>query len=203
MAGIEGGQRPRNKEAAFDAGSAGGGGTGWQEQSDVSVHTQLVARFRSELARAKEGVIDSITEDGGPERRVPAFNTADWFRKTLFRAQDTAARDPSVPAAAHRLYYDLSYAWEAVAYTSLSEEQQRNAQYGAIEYVYVDKRDSVTLSPQGVQVLDAMAEVAGLPDYVPGRTEIPLPLETMLGEGYAASLRPGLRQREAEKGQVK
>ncbi len=34
-----------------------------------------------------------------------------------------------------------------------------------------------------------MAEVAELPDYVPGRTEIPLLLEIMLGEVYAADLR--------------
>ena len=40
-----------------------------------------------------------------------------------------------------------------------------------------------------MKLLDAMAEVAELPEYVPGRTEIPLPLETMLGESYAADLR--------------
>jgi hypothetical protein len=34
-----------------------------------------------------------------------------------------------------------------------------------------------------------MAEVTGLPGYVPGKKEIPLPLETMLGDDWAASLR--------------
>jgi len=34
-----------------------------------------------------------------------------------------------------------------------------------------------------------MAEVAELSDYQSGRTEIPLPLETMLSEVYAADLR--------------
>lgn len=41
----------------------------------------------------------------------------------------------------------------------------------------------------GVRLLDAMADVAELPDYQPGRTEIPLPLETMLSESIASGLR--------------
>ena len=41
----------------------------------------------------------------------------------------------------------------------------------------------------GVRLLDAMAEVAELPDYLPGQREIPLPLETMVGEAYASDLR--------------
>ena len=40
-----------------------------------------------------------------------------------------------------------------------------------------------------MKLLDAMAEVAELPDYLPGRTEIPLPLETLVGEAYASDLR--------------
>ena len=41
----------------------------------------------------------------------------------------------------------------------------------------------------GVRLLDAMAEVAELPDYVSGREEIPLSLETMVGDTYASDLR--------------
>ncbi len=179
------GERERSsREEGADAGRESPGGNGRD-----TLHKQLVARFRSELAKGKEGVIYSIGEEGGTQRQAPAFNTADWFRKKLFRAQSAAARDLSVPAESHKLYYDLSYAWEAVAYTHLSKDQQRDARYGAIEYVILDKRDSVTLSPEGVQLLDAMAEVTGLPGYVPGRTDIPLPLETMVGEPWAESLR--------------
>lgn len=190
------GIRPQQKEATFRAdqpGSIGtrpgGGYTAGEESQPASVHEQLVAGFRSELARAKEGAIFSITEEGGAERKMPAFNTAAWFRRRLFQATNEAIQDDSVSDEEHKFYYDLGYSWEAVAYTQLSEKQQQHVRYGAIEYVLREKRDSVTLPPRGVQLLDAMAEVVELPDYQPGRTEIPLPLETMLGEKYGADLR--------------
>jgi hypothetical protein len=53
---------------------------------------------------------------------------------------------------------------------------------GAVYYI-------LYLIYRSVKLLDAVAEVAELPDYLPGRREIPLSLETMVGESYASGLR--------------
>ena len=42
---------------------------------------------------------------------------------------------------------------------------------------------------KSARLLYTMAEFTELPDYVLGRTEIPLPLEVMVGETFAADLR--------------
>ena len=124
-----------------------------------------------------------------------AFNTAEWLRQQLFDAQ-ADANGASAPQEDADLYYNLSFAWDAVAFSRLSEKGKQTASYGAIEYVIQEQRDSVPLPPKGVQLLDAMAEVAELPGYAPGRAEIPIPLEIMLSESIAT----GLRRNNVKKG---
>ena len=187
--------RGAERETPYREGKAYTSGETPEGNGRETLHRHLVSRFRAELAKARRGTITSIGEEGKGERQVLAFNTAEWLRKQLFDAQ-AAADYASAPQEDADLYYNLSFAWDAVAYDRLSEKGRKTASYGAIEYVIQEKRDSVPLPPKGVNLLDAMAEVADLPDYQPGRTEISLPLETMLSESIAA----GLRRNNVKKG---
>lgn len=117
-----------------------------------------------------------------PER--PYDELVGEMRQIAARAQANYPTEPLSPAAAfgnnlqrlaaaiypdQQRYIDLSVAWDALAYTHYPDASDKDvrdkdwARSQAESHVDLSKQTSLTLPPESVRVLDAMAEAAGLP----------------------------------------
>lgn len=186
MAESSEGFKPQRKEAAFGAGVPGGGtpkivegslvrpagqtqlvpqresgqGSNWfnheMPYAEMVGHLQsLVDRERRKVAQAQAEFPDS------PFTQKDPFNAAEWLGGELQRMSQHEGEH-------QEQYANLWRAWEALAYPHYTGKEMgiptKNLARGDIElYVKTTKQTSLILSPSAINVLDAMAEVAGIP----------------------------------------
>lgn len=89
------------------------------------------------------------------------FNAA-WFLRSEMTSIFNSGLFRGEPKEKQIFFNDLRVAWELVAYGEL--EDYRNEVYGDIRFWGgIGSRSSITLSPLGVTMLDAMAEATDIP----------------------------------------
>jgi hypothetical protein len=133
---------------------------GWFEQD--MPYEVLAKQICHLVERARVRHPDPAT----PFRPEDPFNTAEWLAWHLQRLSQHAGEHQEE-------YMSLWRAWQALSYDRYTGKQgyageagisSKNLARGELElYVSVTKKPSLTLSPKAVTLLDAMAEVVGIP----------------------------------------
>lgn len=117
-----------------------------------------------ELVDNIRGVVERARARHRPTAPEP-FNSAEWLGEELIETvnkhQDNAEE--------RQRYSDLLTAWDALAYTRYTDGSDGSFKWSETvrrrleNQVQDTKQTSLTLPPQGVKALDAIAEVAGIP----------------------------------------
>jgi len=95
--------------------------------------------------------------------RSEDFNPASWLRGKI----DVIFHE-AVPGEKQEFFYALRAAWDLVAYEQIDGEHNNTAYYDIRGCIPVFRSHTLTLSPLGVTLLDAMAEALDIP-YTPGQ----------------------------------
>jgi hypothetical protein len=133
---------------------------GWFEQD--MPYEVLVGQIDQLVERARARHPDPTT----PFRPEDPFNAAEWLAWHLQRLSQHQGEHQEE-------YMSLWRAWQAISYERFTGKQgyageagipAKNVARDELElYVSVTKKPSLTLSPKAVTLLDAMAEVVGIP----------------------------------------
>lgn len=129
------------------------GGDSWYEQD--MPYEDLVGYLDHfvEQARARP------PETGSPFSKTDPFNAAEWLGWQLQKKATSETKAPFI-------FYDLANAWDALAsdhYTAEGGEWGKYVRNLLATHIDMTKQTSLTLPPKSVKLLDAMAEVAGIP----------------------------------------
>src|SRR5436309_2125595 len=150
---IEGGDRPHPKFQQFGERSGNGILPGNPEQTFDLVGTikALVEQERRQF-------------DANKWRETDQFNAAEWMSHRL----DTQTQQAYYAHGGKRkeeaqFYTAIKHAYNVIAYDVFSEEHQHEVAMNIDSYAGRRDVDTITLSPQQVQVLDALAAATNIP----------------------------------------
>ncbi len=105
--------------------------------------------------------------------RSEDFNPASWLRTNI----DTMFQQvPGDEREKQAFFYKLRAAWDLVAYEELDGEHNDSVYTDIRGCTHVFRSHTLTLSPLGVTLLDAMAEALDIPDHTPGQAEFDISL---------------------------
>ena len=99
--------------------------------------------------------------------RSEEFNPASWLRGKIDVIFHEAVRQYQ-PEEKQDFFYGLRAAWDLVAYQELDGEHSDSVYSDIRGYTHVFRSHTLTLSPLGVTLLDAMAEAIDI-EHTPGQ----------------------------------
>ncbi|SRR6266568_4243679 len=128
------------------------GGQSWYEQE--MPYEQLVGYIDHFVERARSRHPENPFSEKDP------FSAAEWLGWQL-RQKALVEGDGKGPY----VFSGLKTAWDALAYDRYTSDRGRWREWvrGELEYTAQTKQTSLSLPPKSVKLLDAMAEVAGVP----------------------------------------
>lgn len=108
-------------------------------------------------------------------RRTELFNPAWWLRGKIDTIVAEATWRRGKQKEKQQFFDDLSVAWDLVAYEQIHGESNMDVFNNIRGYSGAYQTTRVTLSPQGVTLLDAMAEALDIP-HRPGQAKFDISL---------------------------
>jgi len=106
--------------------------------------------------------------------RTEHFNPAWWLRGKIGVIVNEAVGQKQ-PREKQEFFYALRAAWDLVAYEQIDGENSTSAYRDINGYTHVFRSKTLTLSPLGVTLLDAMAEALDIP-HKPGQARFDISL---------------------------
>ncbi|SRR6266702_7170294 len=120
------------------------------------------------------GNIRAIVEQERANRSED-FNPASWLRGNM-GVMFHEAVEQQQPEEKQEFFYALRAAWDLVAYEELDGEHSDSVYSDIRGCTHVFRSHTLTLSPLGVTLLDAMGEALDIPDHTPGQAEFDISL---------------------------